>query len=421
MNLGPMLTSFLFGWCVVSCICMYLPQTGTFGLVWKWNIYGIPLNGQLIPFFATNPFNELPTTEMLDQNKHNKPAISKNLSTASANGLQLLTSTLPLESDKLASGCHISCMPKHLQTAQGPTHPSILPSLGLRHLRGRNSLKVWYFVQIQIIVGPTKTRSFIFYTPKNIVSSYSVGSETLDANPFDYNTPLPLTRDPQIWPISWVKQRCWLQGSNLRTPAEVCKHKWGLCTWGPQSFGNLNGEPDDQPWDFTGGYSLQINVVLFSLCFPCYRRNFCTSQTPASELLAPSAAMDSSNDSHRHQICSGDRSKALKNPQNNNRMAMICPWFPNGFCVHFHLFHITNQTKTYLRLSLSDQLQDLDPGENLDHANVTKTPWNTTCLSGWWYTYPSEKYESQLGSLFPIYGKIKNVPNHQPVIEFFVG
>ena len=27
---------------------------------------------------------------------------------------------------------------------------------------------------------------------------------------------------------------------------------------------------------------------------------------------------------------------------------------------------------------------------------------------------PSEKYESELGLLFPIYGKIKNVPNHQP-------
>ena len=27
---------------------------------------------------------------------------------------------------------------------------------------------------------------------------------------------------------------------------------------------------------------------------------------------------------------------------------------------------------------------------------------------------PSEKYESQLGWFFPIYGKIKNVPNHQP-------
>jgi hypothetical protein len=29
--------------------------------------------------------------------------------------------------------------------------------------------------------------------------------------------------------------------------------------------------------------------------------------------------------------------------------------------------------------------------------------------TGWWYTYPSEKYESQLGSLFPIYGKIKAI------------
>ena len=28
---------------------------------------------------------------------------------------------------------------------------------------------------------------------------------------------------------------------------------------------------------------------------------------------------------------------------------------------------------------------------------------------------PSEKYESQLGVWFPIYGKIKHVPNHQPV------
>ena len=27
--------------------------------------------------------------------------------------------------------------------------------------------------------------------------------------------------------------------------------------------------------------------------------------------------------------------------------------------------------------------------------------------SGWCYTYPSEKYKSQLGVLFPIYGKIK--------------
>jgi hypothetical protein len=28
---------------------------------------------------------------------------------------------------------------------------------------------------------------------------------------------------------------------------------------------------------------------------------------------------------------------------------------------------------------------------------------------------PSEKYEIQLGVFFPTYGKVKNVPNHQPV------
>ena len=37
-------------------------------------------------------------------------------------------------------------------------------------------------------------------------------------------------------------------------------------------------------------------------------------------------------------------------------------------------------------------------------------------ISGLWLGHPSEKYERQLGWLFPIYGKIKNVPNHQPDI-----
>ena len=31
-----------------------------------------------------------------------------------------------------------------------------------------------------------------------------------------------------------------------------------------------------------------------------------------------------------------------------------------------------------------------------------------------WLVVSSEKYESQMGLLFPIHGKIKNVPNHQP-------
>ena len=35
--------------------------------------------------------------------------------------------------------------------------------------------------------------------------------------------------------------------------------------------------------------------------------------------------------------------------------------------------------------------------------------------TGWWLSHPSEKYARQLGLFFPICGKIKNVPNHQPV------
>ena len=38
-------------------------------------------------------------------------------------------------------------------------------------------------------------------------------------------------------------------------------------------------------------------------------------------------------------------------------------------------------------------------------------------LSGWWLSHPSEKYESVGMMTFPIYEKVKNVPNHQPAIN----
>ena len=34
-------------------------------------------------------------------------------------------------------------------------------------------------------------------------------------------------------------------------------------------------------------------------------------------------------------------------------------------------------------------------------------------IAGWWYTYPSEKYERQLGLFFPEWKNNPNVPNHQ--------
>jgi len=37
--------------------------------------------------------------------------------------------------------------------------------------------------------------------------------------------------------------------------------------------------------------------------------------------------------------------------------------------------------------------------------------------AGWWYTYPFEKYERQMGLFFPTEWKNKiHVPNHQPVM-----
>ena len=46
--------------------------------------------------------------------------------------------------------------------------------------------------------------------------------------------------------------------------------------------------------------------------------------------------------------------------------------------------------------------------------------WFTIHLSIWLVVSTPLKNISQLGSLFPIYGKIKNVPNHQPVYSILV-
>ena len=68
------------------------------------------------------------------------------------------------------------------------------------------------------------------------------------------------------------------------------------------------------------------------------------------------------------------------------------------------------QGTIHLQISLTT------PGSNLNHHCCKQCVW---LLSGWWYTYPSEKYESQLMSagitILNIW-KIRYVPNHQPVI-----
>jgi hypothetical protein len=61
------------------------------------------------------------------------------------------------------------------------------------------------------------------------------------------------------------------------------------------------------------------------------------------------------------------------------------------------------------------------PGEKKQKIRFLKDP--ILDKSGWWLTYPSEQYESVGMMKFPIYGKIRNVPNHQPdlVLVYHMG
>ena len=70
--------------------------------------------------------------------------------------------------------------------------------------------------------------------------------------------------------------------------------------------------------------------------------------------------------------------------------SLVVEWYEPSSWKNFH-FHV------------------LRPACNLVHLSRHCTQ----NITGWWLTYPSEKYESQLGWIFPIYGKIKHDPNHR--------
>ena len=54
---------------------------------------------------------------------------------------------------------------------------------------------------------------------------------------------------------------------------------------------------------------------------------------------------------------------------------------------------------------------ETNPSSSVMHPNLKSTEW-THLNAGWWLTYPSEIKSSSVGIFFPIYGKIKYVPNH---------
>ena len=90
--------------------------------------------------------------------------------------------------------------------------------------------------------------------------------------------------------------------------------------------------------------------------------------------------------------------------------------FEQGLC-----HHVIPGPRSRLRGSLRVLPQTFHGNS---HKSINLTLWKMAIdmnylqiYTGWWYTYPSEKYESQLRWLFPIYRKRKNVPNHQPDID----
>jgi hypothetical protein len=83
-----------------------------------------------------------------------------------------------------------------------------------------------------------------------------------------------------------------------------------------------------------------------------------------------------------------------------------------------HLWKAPNVARWFPRLAHGEILFILPKDSNFIVNLVCckklglSCPTNTT-NTGWWIQ-PSEKYESQLGLSFAIYGKMKNVTNHQP-------
>ena len=64
---------------------------------------------------------------------------------------------------------------------------------------------------------------------------------------------------------------------------------------------------------------------------------------------------------------------------------------------------------------LSHRIWDLDLTEQSKHVKTASpVPSSSHLISGWWYTYPSEEYESQLGWWHSQYMENKSCSSHQP-------
>ena len=85
----------------------------------------------------------------------------------------------------------------------------------------------------------------------------------------------------------------------------------------------------------------------------------------------------------------------------------------NGWFEGFHSHGATPKCPKWSMLLRKVGWSEALNATPLETASWRQRQWLSIAVSrvnktGWWFSHPSEKYESQLGWLFPIYGKIKN-------------
>ena len=134
----------------------------------------------------------------------------------------------------------------------------------------------------------------------------------------------------------------------------------------------------------------------------------------------------------KHPLCSpffSENPPGVVVPWSSHRNADLVWGFPSRPWFHGGYFNIFQQAPKMKRSHRSHRrCQEVakcpcyfvlfNHHPNMEIMKSRSANQTATTNAGWWLGHPSEKYESQLGWLFPIYGKIKNVPNHQPAIKW---
>ena len=100
--------------------------------------------------------------------------------------------------------------------------------------------------------------------------------------------------------------------------------------------------------------------------------------------------------------------------------------FDPCWCLVFWIIQPSLEVAQFLSMRIFPGVSKNTPHSHWKKSNTPVDSENNSQqpIPGWWYTYPSEKYESQMGVLFPIYWTLilnnkSHVPNQQPVYQLY--